>query len=99
MDEVRLWDKLDKMDEKLDGVAKWQGAMDERCQAHRTQTDEIRSTLYSNPHGLVEQVGKLVSCKTNISRWRDFLIFILRYLLAAGIIGLAAWLLAIYKGA
>ena len=97
MDENRLYEKLEQVDHKVDKLLQWKSAVDERCRAHRGLTDEMHRTLYSNPSGLEQEVARLVNCKTNISRWRDFFLFILKIVIASSIIGITAWLLQMYR--
>lgn len=93
---------LTSVDTKLDDLLQWKAAMDERCESHREQTKEVREILFGNPgsdkSGLKTNVERLMNYKKNISRWRDFWMYILKVVLATAILSVAGWLLLIYKG-
>lgn len=95
---------LIEIDRKVDGLSEWRAALDERCTAHRGTTEDIKDEVYGNPHGLkavvsenAQQIKMLSNCKTRLNKTKDFFIFILRSLLTAAIIGLAIWLMSLYK--
>jgi hypothetical protein len=88
---------LKEMNGKLDDLLIWRGGLDERCKAHREQTDEVRDVLFANPTGLKSKVERLWNGKTGASRWKDFWMFILRSAIIFGILGIVGWLLLLYK--
>lgn len=95
--ETEVKDSLNSMDGKLDELVTWKAALNERCKAHREQTDDMRETLYGNPNGIVKTVNNLWNFKKNASRWRDFWLYVLKIVVAAAVIASAGWLLAAYK--
>lgn len=96
-DQERIHQKLDKIDDGVNELLQWKSALDERCNAHLKRTDELSKTVYKNPGGLEIEVRRLMNCKENIQRWRNFWLFILRSFLSAAIIGTVIFLLKIYK--
>jgi len=96
---TNIEEKLDAANDKLDSMLQWKAGFEERCFAHKTQTDEVRVVLFgkNNENGLVGCVGKLNQCMESLARWRDFWIFVLRIVVATFIISLVAWLLFIYR--
>jgi len=101
MNEQKIWQKLEQMDGKLDNLLQWRAAVDERCRAHHADTEEVRKTVYGNPgstNGLQFEVSRLMNCKKETRRWKDFWIFVLRSLVIFGIIGIIMWLMGLYKG-
>ena len=101
--EKRVDATLQSMDGKLDELIVWKAVLNERCGAHREQTDNIRTVLFeNNPNpGLVSKVNSLTNCKKDIQEtqklWKTTLIYILSRLLVVGIIALISWLLLVYK--
>ena len=89
--------KLDEANDKLDLLLQWRAGLEERCKAHLEKTEEVRTVLFENPHGLVCRVDKLTQCKKSITEWREFWIYILKVVLAAAIISLAGWLFFVYS--
>jgi len=91
----------EKVINKLDELLQWKAALDERCKAHREQTDDVRETLYGNPNGVVKKVNSLWNCKKSIQEtqklWKTTLVYILSRLTVASIIALIGWLLLVYK--
>ena len=96
----QILEKLTTIEEKIGDLSEWKAAMDERCAAHRQQTDELRAVLFNNnPNpGIKTKVETLWNYKRDITRWRGFWMGILGPAITAGIIGLGVWLLMIYKG-
>jgi len=88
--------KLDIINDKVDELLQWKAAMDERCFAHRQQTDELRNVVFSNP-GLKSKVERLWNGRANITKWRDFWLHVLRVLITTAIIGAVGWLLIVFK--
>jgi len=95
---------LEKIDSNVSELMIWKSALDVRCKVHRDATNSLQKEIYGNPYGVkhlvsenAKQIEKLVNCKTNIRRWRDFFIIILRYLVIAGIMGFAAWVIKVFK--
>lgn len=86
-----------KVISKLDELLLWKAALDERCKAHREQTDDVRETLYGNPNGVVKKVNTLWNCKKYASKWKDFWMYILKVVVAIGIISVVGWLLSVYR--
>lgn len=99
--EVKAGLKL--INDNLVELGKWRAALDERCKAHREQTDDMRTVLFEdNPNpGLVKQVNSLSNCKKSIQEtqklWKTTLIYILSRLTIVGVIALIGWLLSVYK--
>lgn len=87
---------IDAIAGKVDELLVWQGRMEERCTSHRIQTDELRKTVFDNP-GLKLKVQTLWNCKQNITKWREFWMIILRYLIIAVIISVCGFLFVMYK--
>jgi len=90
-----------KIDSNIDELMIWKSALDERCDAHRKQTAEVRRTVYGNPgsaNGLQFEVSRLSNCKKSLTKLREFWVFILKILLITGIISVVTWLFRIYKG-
>lgn len=96
---TKIEEKLDAANDKLDLILQWKAGFEERCVAHRAQTNEIRVVLFGkdNKGGLIRRVDGLNYCKESISRWRDFWMYVLRIVVATCILSLAAWLLFIYR--
>lgn len=91
---------LEEINKNVGELMRWKSALDVRCSEHREDTKEVRATIYGNPgrtNGLQFEVSRLVNCKKNISRWRDVLIFILRGVLTAAIIGAGICLLRLLE--
>lgn len=91
---------LEKIDTNVDELLRWKSALDVRCAEHRKDTTEVRTTIYGNPggaDGLQFDVSRLLNGKANIGRWRDFLINVLRIVVASGIIGAVVLLIEYFK--
>lgn len=95
--ETEVKDGLKSMHGKLDKLLIWRAALDERCTAHREQTDDVRETLYGNPNGVVKKVNTLWNGKKHATKWKDFWMYVLKIIVAASIISLVSWLLLVYK--
>lgn len=78
---------------KVNELVEWKAGLSERCEAHREKTEELRDVVFGNPGGLRSKVEKLWNCKNGITRWRDFWMYVLKIIVAAGALGLIAWLL------
>jgi len=89
--------KLDEANGKLDQMLQWRAGLEERCKAHNQRTEEIRKILFDNPNGLIARVNRLNNYKRSLSRWRDFWMYILKTVIVAFIIALAAWLFTVYR--
>ena len=96
MDLEQIYEKLESVDGKVDTLLVWKARIDERCKAHRQQTDELRETVFENP-GLKSKVERLWNCKKAMTRQKEFWLGVLRTVLSYGIIGIAVWLLFIFK--
>lgn len=96
---TKIEEKLDTANDKLDLILQWKAGFEERCIAHRAQTNEVRVVLFGkdNKDGLVRCVNGLNQCKESLSRWRNFWMYVLRIVVATFIISLAGWLLFIYR--
>ena len=92
----QILEKLGEMDSKLDDLLTWKAVHREEHKGINRDVTEIRDVLFENP-GLKSQVQTLVNCKQNMSRWRDFWLWVLRCLVVSGIIMLICWLMVIYK--
>ena len=92
----QILEKLGEMDGKLDELLTWKAVHKEEHRGINRDVTEIRETLFENP-GLKSQVQTLVNCKRDMSRWRDFWLWVLRCLVVSGIIMLICWLMVIYK--
>lgn len=98
MNDVERDKILEKIDSNVDEIMIWKSALDVRCEAHRTQTNEVRKTVYGNPgsvNGLQFEVSRLSNCKKSLTKLQEFFIFILRVLVIFGIIEAVTWLLQI----
>ena len=96
-----IHDKVGEIDNKISKLLQWCSAMDERCLSHRKETDEVRRTVYGNPsktNGLQFQVDRLLKCKNEINKWREYGFFLLKVLSASAIIAVVTFLLKLYKG-
>ncbi len=95
----QILDTVQATGKKVDELVKWQVAMDEKCLAHRGQTDDLKLTVYGNPgnNGLKDKVLKLWCCKKSMSRWRDFWMGVWRLVAAGLIIAVGTWLFLLYK--
>lgn len=87
----------EKVISKLDELLIWKATLDERCKAHRKETNDVRETLYGNPNGVVKKVNTLWNCKKYASKWKDFWMYVLKVVVATGVIALIGWLLLVYK--
>ena len=96
---TKIEEGLKTVNEKLDEMLQWKAGFEERCVAHKSQTEEVRNTLFGDRgcNGMVKQVDRLVQCKGELSRWRDFRIGLFKIVVAAAIISLVSWLLFIYR--
>lgn len=94
---IEIVKKLDEANKKLDTLLQWRAGLEERCIAHRKETDEVRGTLYNKPNGVVACVNRLTMSQKSASRWNDFWVYILKVVIAACVIWLVAWLLSIYR--
>ena len=91
---VEIIKKLDKANEKLDTLLQWREGLEARCEAHRNQTDEVRTTtLFGNP-GLKSQVQTLMHGR---SRWRDFYLNTLTIVITTLVVSFVVWMLAIWR--
>lgn len=95
--ETEVKDGLKANSGKLDELLIWRAVLDERCGTHRQQTDDVRETLYGNPNGVVKKVNSLWNGKKYASKQRDFWMYVLKIVVAAGVIGLVSWMLLVYK--
>ena len=97
-----ILDRVIEANEKLDVLLQWRAGLEERCKAHLEKTEEVRTVLFKNPGGLVQNVNTLLQCKNNLKsagdRWSGFWIGLLRTLATAAIIAVTAWLLSLYQG-
>lgn len=96
-------DQMDDVDSKCDKLLEFRAV---HIESHKTLDSSItafKKTLYGNDNGtgLTYKVEKLLQCKqnfiSNADRWRGFWISILRTIVTAAIIGLAVWLLSVYR--
>jgi len=81
-------------------LLQWQAKVDERCRSRGERLEKISDTLYGNPnsnHGLIAKVQGLINRKKQMTESRKFWLFILRYIIAAGIVALMTWLLWLFK--
>ena len=92
----QIFEKVEAIDGKTDELLVWQAAVDERCKAHRQQTDELRETMFSNP-GVKSKVERLWNGNKETTKQREFWLGVLRNILSYGAVALGAWLLFIYK--
>lgn len=86
-----------RTDNNVNELLQWKAALDVRCEGHREQTTEVRETLYGNPNGVVKSVNSLLNSKKSASKWKDLWMYVLKIVIASGILALAGWLLLIYK--
>lgn len=84
------------IDEKVDQLLTWKLVHGTEHKTISRDVNEVRDVLFANP-GIVNRVERLWNCKASISEWRSFLIYILKAVLTAGIIGVLAWLLLLFK--
>lgn len=95
--EKRVDATLQSIDRNVNKLLQWKAALDERCEAHRQQTNDVRKTLYGNPNGVIKKVNTLWDCKKYASKWKDFWMYVLKVVVAAGVIAVVGWLLLVYK--
>ena len=94
----QIYTKLQAIDGKLDELVEWKGGLDERCLNRGKEIKTIQHILFGNPDdGLASKVQTLLNCKKGIKTRQVFFQGILRSLIVAGILALAAWLLYVYK--
>jgi len=92
-----ILEKLDTIDSKLDELLIWKAGHDKKHESIDRDISEVREVLFDNP-GLKSNVEGLLRCKNNMSRWRDFWMYVMKVIIAAAIIAITAWLLKFYKG-
>lgn len=100
--------KLDNINTKVDQLLLWKAALNERCDSHLKNTNEMHKTLYDNP-GIVSKVQRLENCKkflaSNQSRWADFWMYLLKALVVISVVSFVSLmvkvlgLIAIFNGA
>lgn len=95
--ETEVKSSLTSINENLNKLLIWRAKLDERCTAHREQTDDVRETLYGNPNGVVKIVNSLLNCKKRASKWKEFWRGVLKTAVAIGIVSIVGWLLLVYK--
>ena len=92
-----VYNRLGTVDNKMDTIIKWSGAVDERCKNHLQQTSELQNTLYKNDSGVVARVTRLWNGRKAAAKWKDWSMRVLGTLVAVSIISFVCWLLFIYK--
>ena len=93
----QIYAKLEDIDGKVDELLIWKAAHITQHKTISRDIDDVRETLYENP-GLKARVQTLWNGRKHTATWQDFWLFILRYLIAAAIVGITIWFLSIYKG-
>jgi len=92
----QILEKLNEISGKLDELLLWKAAHQESHKIINRDLDEVRDTLFENP-GLKSQVQTLINCKQNVSRWRNFWMDVLKFVVVAAIIAVLSWFLFLYK--
>ena len=93
----QMLEKLNEMDTKLDEILQWKAAHQESHKSIDRDITEVRDTLFDNPGGLKSQVQTLVNCKRDMSRWRNFWMDVLKFVVVFTIIGMLGWFLFLYR--
>lgn len=91
---------VDILNNKMEVLAKWQGAVDERCKTERESVSNIKATLFGNPakqNGLVSKVQCLMDNKKRQLTSREFWQGVLQKVITWGIIAVIVWALWMYK--
>lgn len=96
IDGEKIYEKLDAIDSKVDALLLWKVEHVESHKLVERDLQDMRTIIFDDPN-LKSKVERLWNCKKNITRWREFWLWILRYLILTGIIGLVTWLLMLYK--
>jgi len=92
----KIYEKLEAIEAKVDKLLLWKV---EHVEAHKLlerDVADVRSSLFDNP-GIIDRVNALWNYRTDVTRWRQFWLDVFRYVLVASIVGVATWLLIIYK--
>lgn len=93
----KLDGKLDRLDGRLDTLVIWQAGHTEKHETIDRDMDDYKDTLYGNPGGLKSKVDRLWNYKTDVTRWKDFWMYVFRVVIAGGVIGLIVWLFEVFK--
>lgn len=99
--ENEIKDLLFDINSKCDELLTFKDVHLERHKGLDEKIMDCRETLYANPEGITYKVEQLIQCrkllKNERAYWRTFWFGVLRTVAAAAIIGVAVWLLSIYK--
>jgi len=88
--------KLDLIVSKIDKLLIWKAEHTKSHELVERDVADNRAMLFDNP-GLISKVNTLWTCKKDITKWREFWLKILQYLIVAGIVTVITWLLMVYK--
>jgi len=91
---------VDILNNKMELLIKWQGAVDERCKIKRESISNIKTTLFGNPakqNGLVSKVQCLMDNKKRQLTSREFWQGVLQKVITWAIIAVIVWALWTYK--
>ena len=98
----QVYEKLELIEVTVSEIRRWQAGLDERCLAHRQQTDELRKDVYGsngNNSGMKSKITLLWMGEKTVVKWKTFWFSVLRGVLVTCIIGFILWLLLQYKEA
>ena len=96
-DNKEICSKLDTLNSKMDTLLTWKVKHITSHELIERDVADNRAALFENP-GVISKVQTLWNCKKQITRWREFWMTVLQYLIIAGIVGVIGWVLLHYKG-
>lgn len=107
-DSERIYEKLETIDEKVSELLQWRSAVNERCMAHRKETDNLNKEVFGNPNGIKKQVmeidkrleiaeGKVSHSSEKETRKMDFFAYILQGLIVSGLLAFVVFMFKLYK--
>ena len=93
----QIYKTVQETSKKVNELVEWKAGMDEHILNQDRMINGVRKTVYGNPNnGLVGKVQRLLNGKENSTSWEIFWLYILRIVIAAGIIGVIGFLLMLY---
>ncbi|KKN28923.1 hypothetical protein LCGC14_0849210 [marine sediment metagenome] len=84
-------------DGKVDQLLIWKASHTKEHELIERDVADSRAVLFENP-GVVSKVNTLWNCNKDVTKWKDFWMSVLRYLIVAVIVAVVCWLLLLYKG-
>ncbi|KKM48095.1 hypothetical protein LCGC14_1558020 [marine sediment metagenome] len=92
IDSDKVYEKLDSIDSKVDKLLIWKAAHVTAHESIERDVSDNRAALFENP-GVISNMSYLLNCKKTLTRWQEFWMNVLRYLIVAAVVAVVIWLL------